>query len=258
MPIQALNRRPAQSAVIKRDRVTEQIRWHKEFRFVKRVRKASASFREGRAPGDTRVTAHVMTEMAISQRLDQLAEDASGEAETLDWIMAQLHERAFGLFLLVLALPCCIPFLYGIPQIVALPLMFVSAQVLLGRKVPWLPAKVGARTVSTDALKALADRARPWLRRMEAISRPRNAALTRAPLDKIVGLALVLFSASILVPLPGTNTVPGFAVVVVSMGLLQRDGLLVIVGVLLGTAWIATLVFAGVTLASLVKGWFGG
>jgi hypothetical protein len=201
--------------------------------------------------------------MAISDRLTRLAEEAavSGAGDTkavsLDWILGQLHERAFGLFLLVLALPCCIPFLYGIPQIVALPLMFVSAQILFGRAVPWLPAKLGARTVTAEGLRSLADRAGPWLRRIEAISRPRLAALTRAPMDRVMGLALVLFSASILVPLPGTNTVPGFAVVVVSMGLLQRDGIMVILGALLGTAWIASLVFAGATLASLIKGWIG-
>lgn len=196
-------------------------------------------------------------DVAISERLDALAADAEGEAVTLDWILAQLHERAFGLFLLVLALPCCIPFLYGIPQIVALPLMFVSAQILIGRNSPWLPQRLGMRTVTRAGLQSLADRAGPWLRRIEAISRPRLGALTRAPMDRIVGAALVLFSASILVPLPGTNTVPGFAVVIVAMGLLQRDGLLVILGAILGTAWIATLIFAGATLASLIKAWLG-
>ncbi|MEO1365263.1 MAG: exopolysaccharide biosynthesis protein [Pseudomonadota bacterium] len=196
-------------------------------------------------------------EMAISDRLAQLASDASGDAVTLDWIMAQLHERAFGLFLLVLALPCCIPFLYGLPQIVALPLMFVSAQMLLGRRVPWLPGKLSARTVSTDGLGTLSRRSGPWLKRIEAVSRPRLSALTHAPIDRLVGLALVLFSASILVPLPGTNTVPGLAVVIVAMGLLQRDGILVLLGAALGTAWIGTLLFAGATLASLLKTWIG-
>ena len=83
------------------------------------------------------------------------------------------------------------------------------------------------------------------------------SALSRAPLDRLVGVALVVFSASIMVPLPGTNTVPGIAVVVVAMGLLQRDGILVILGTILGTAWIATLLIAGATLASLIKTWMG-
>lgn len=196
-------------------------------------------------------------DIAISDRLDRLVAEAPAESVTLDWVLAQLHERAFGLFLLVLALPCCIPFLYGVPQVVALPLMFVSAQILLGRRVPWLPARLGARVVTSGSLASLSERARPWLRRIEAFSRPRFSVLTRAPVDRIVGLALVLFSASILVPLPGTNTVPGFAVVLVAMGLLQRDGILTLIGGLLGTAWIATLLLAGATLASLVKGWLG-
>lgn len=194
---------------------------------------------------------------AISQRLTALAEDAPGEAVTLGWILDQLSERAFGLFLLILALPCCIPFLYGVPQVVSLPLMFVSAQIVAGRRSPWLPAKLSAREVAKSSLSDLAARAGPWLRRIEALSKPRMGALTRPPLDRIVGLALVLFSASIMVPLPGTNTVPGFAVALVAMGLLQRDGLLVIVGSVLGTAWIATLVFAGASLFSLIKGWIG-
>ena len=196
-------------------------------------------------------------DMAISERLDQLAANAPTDTVTLSWVLDDLNERAFGLFLLFLALPCCIPFLYGIPQIVALPMMFVSVQILFGRRSPWLPEKLGARTVSKDSLTGLAERAGPWLRRIEALSRPRLTALTRAPADRIVGLALVLFSASILVPLPGTNTVPGFAVVIVSMGLLQRDGALVILGSIIGTLWIGTLIFAGASLASLIKAWLG-
>ena len=70
--------------------------------------------------------------LAISDRLQALISEAQAEAHaqdtdkvTLHWVLTQLHERAFGLFLLILALPCCIPFLYGIPQVVSLPLMFV-------------------------------------------------------------------------------------------------------------------------------------
>ncbi len=207
--------------------------------------------------GDFNSMATLAQDMAISDRLAQLVVDADGYTVTLEWILGQLHERAFGLFLLILALPCCIPFLYGLPQVVALPLMFVSAQILLGRRVPWLPEKLSARTVTTQGLDSLSRRSGPWLKRIEAISRPRLTALTTKPLDRIVGLALVLFSASILVPLPATNTVPGFAVVIVAMGLLQRDGVLVILGAALGTAWIGTLIFAGATLASLIKTWIG-
>lgn len=203
------------------------------------------------------MTPPLRDETTTSQFLVQLAEDAPGESVTLGWILQQMEERAFGLFLLILALPCCIPFLYGLPQVVALPLMLISGQMLFGRKSPWLPERLGNREVTTEGLKTLGERAGPWLRRIEAVSRPRLTVLTRPPLDRIVGLALVVFSASILVPLPLTNTVPGFAVVVAAMGLLQRDGILVVLGALLGTAWIAALILTGASLISLIMGWVG-
>jgi hypothetical protein len=203
------------------------------------------------------MTAHATEALTTSQRLGQLVDDAEGEDIPLRWILAELHERAFGLFLLVGALPCSIPFLYVLPQIVALPLLFVSGQLMIGRRLPWLPDRLGARTVSKKALETLVRRANPFLLRIEAFSRPRLVPLTRRPADQLVGLALVLFSASIFVPLPGTNTIPGISIVVISMGLLQRDGLLVLLGGMLGTAWIAALIIAGATLTTLIRGWAG-
>lgn len=203
------------------------------------------------------MTTATHADLAISEQLAQLAKDAPTQTVTLDWVLERLNERAFGLFLLVLALPCCIPFLYGIPQVVSLPLMLVSVQILLGRRTPWLPTNLGARTVTQDGLQNLAERAGPWLRKIESLSRPRLTSLSRPPMDRLVGLGLVLFSASILVPLPATNTVPGIAVVIISMGLLQRDGILILLGLLAGTVWIATLIFAGATVIALLRGWLG-
>ena len=196
--------------------------------------------------------------MTISQRLSRLVADAEGEMVTLAWVLDQLHERAFGLFLLILALPCCIPFLYGVPQVVALPLLFIAGQMVLGWGKPWLPQKLGERQVATASLAALARRSDPWLRRIEAVSRPRLAALTRRPFDQLVGVALLVFSAAILVPVPGTNTVPGIAVAIIAIGLLQRDGILVLLGLILGVAWIGTLLVAGATAVSLIMAWIGG
>ncbi|MGR3493051.1 MAG: exopolysaccharide biosynthesis protein [Shimia sp.] len=202
-------------------------------------------------------TASAPAALPASERLAGLADAARGDSVTLNWILAQLGERAFGVFLLILALPCCIPFLYGVPQVVSVPLMFVAGQLALGRTYPWLPARLGAREIKVAALSSLAARAGPWLKRIEIVSRPRLTMLTGAPFDRIVGTALVLFAASILLPIPLTNTVPGAAVVIVAAGLLQRDGLLVLGGLVLGTAWIASLIFAGASLISLIMGWAG-
>ena len=83
--------------------------------------------------------------MTISQRLARLVADAESDTVTLAWVLDQLHARAFGLFLLILALPCCIPFLYGVPQVVALPLLFIAGQMVLG----WGKTLVAAKAWGT-------------------------------------------------------------------------------------------------------------
>jgi hypothetical protein len=124
---------------------------------------------------------------------------------SLGWVLAQLHERAFGLFLLILALPCCIPFLYGVPQVVALPLMFVAVQIAAGAA-----GAVVARPAIWRARQITKRRAAPGSpAAFEAVAAPDRGgepAAARVPDPRaagpgFVGLALVVFSASILVPL---------------------------------------------------------
>jgi hypothetical protein len=45
-----------------------------------------------------------------------------------------------------------------------------------------------------------------------------------------------------LIPLPATNSTPGIALAIAALGLLTRDGLLVLGGLLLGIAWITLLI----------------
>ncbi len=84
---------------------------------------------------------------------------------------------------------------------------------------------------------------------VERLAKPRLTWLTGRRAERLVGGVLVLFCASILVPLPATNTAPGIAVALTSFGLMERDGLLTLAGLALGLAWIAGLV-ALVTLAA--------
>lgn len=184
-----------------------------------------------------------------------IREDSGGvERVSLGWLLERMQERAFGFVLLVLALPCCIPFLYVVPQIVALPLLYVSAQVAIGRRDFWLPEGLRRREVSVAALDAVLRRAGPWLRRVETLLRPRLGLVTRAPLDRIIGAALLICSASILLPIPGTNTVPGVGVALIALGFLERDGLFVIGGSLVGLAWVGGLLLGATAVAAYLFG----
>ncbi|WP_084421149.1 exopolysaccharide biosynthesis protein [Henriciella litoralis] len=183
------------------------------------------------------------------QSVEAMADEAPVEGFSLLQIIDRLNERAFGAALFILALPCCIPFLYGVPQIVSLPMMVLSGQMVAGRKEPWLPEKFAQRMIDKKGLTRTAKGGRKWFGWLEKIARPRLTFLMGKRGERVIGLFLVFFCASILVPLPSTNTVPGIGVAIVAFGLMARDGILVIVGSIIGTAWITTLlalIFLGV------------
>lgn len=195
-------------------------------------------------------------EARTSDLLEQALARFDTEDVPLGALVDALAERAFGLVLLVLALPCAIPFLYGVPQIVSLPMVFVAAQLAAGRHTLWLPGALRRRTLKRASLLDMLARARPWLRRFERVSRPRLIGLTTRPAEQVLGLLLMLFSLTILVPLPATNTVPGIAVAIVSLGFIERDGAMALVGTVLGIVWTFVLLSLAGGLVALISAAF--
>ena len=186
----------------------------------------------------------IPTEKTLLQTIEALAAGAPENGFSLREIFDQLDESAFGAGLFLLALPCCIPFLYGVPQDVSLPMMALADQMAMGREQPWMPDKLANRHIDRKGLTQMASGGRKWLGWIEHIVRPRLTVITGKRSERVIGLFLCIFCASILVPLPMTNTVPGFAVAIASFGLMQKDGLMVIGGLIIGTAWVSGLIGA--------------
>lgn len=184
------------------------------------------------------------------------AEPAAAEpSATLGDLIDRLDERAFGLMLLLLALPCCLPFVYVLPQIVSVPMLALAAQMAIGRRAPWLPNSLRKRTFSVGEFKAVIDRSEKYVGWVERFARPRLRPVTGHGGARLVGLLLLAPCLSIMTPLPMTNTVPGIGVAIAALGLIERDGILVVLGLLAGLGWVALLLFAGVEGIEFLKTW---
>ena len=173
--------------------------------------------------------------------LKVIADEAPTTGLTLHDFAQALGERAFGLMLFALSLPVCIPLLYGIPQIVALPMMAIALQMAIGRPEPWVPRRFGERVLSKKGLQQMAAGAEKYFGWVERIARPQLLVLSGPTAERLVGVVFTVFLASILIPLPATNTIPGIGVAIASIGLITRDGLLVLAGLTIGSAWIFLL-----------------
>ncbi len=198
------------------------------------------------------------TTQTLLDTLTEMATEAPEDGLSLREIMDRLDRSAFGALLIVLAMPVSIPFLYGVPQIVSVPMIALAGQMVIGRKEPWLPAKLAQRRLSKSGLTQIATGGRKWFGWVERLARPRLQFLASKPAERIIGLLLCVFCASILLPLPLTNTVPGIAVAIVGFGLLARDGLVIIPGLLLGAGWVTGLVIFGEALTRIIRDFLSG
>lgn len=212
--------------------------------------------------------------MTISypERTETLGDALARMIASLDARQVTLREILYRLgdhgSLLLCAL-LCVPFLLpvsipGVSTVFGLAILFLSAGIVANRT-PWLPARIMDRTLDADALKKVLTRGLGIIGRVERVLRQRLDALTRTVFaNRVNGLAILAGAVLLMFPLglvPFSNTLPAFAILFLSLGMAQRDGLFVLAGyaMLAATtvyfAMLAYLVlFAGRSLASFAWG----
>ncbi len=173
-----------------------------------------------------------------------LAAISGPDGLTLREIRDRLDERAFGLMILILAIPCLVPALYGVPQIVGIPILLLAGQMLAGRIEPWLPESVLKRRVSKAWLDRMADFATKRMHWFERFSRPRLTVFAEGWAERVVALFMILATLTIILPL--TNTIPSVALSLLAVGLIQRDGLFVAAGAAVAAGWATALATVGI------------
>lgn len=163
-------------------------------------------------------------------------------------IIATLGERGFALLIVGLGLPNCLPMPPPIPLLCGLLLIFVAMQMVLGWQIPWLPAFVLDKSVSRSTMANFVDRALPWVQKLERVAQPRLGLFESHVAFRLIGAALMMFSLALVFAAPFIGQVPlGVAVVLIGLGLVERDGLLVLAGMAAGC--IGTMFSLGFILA---------
>jgi hypothetical protein len=184
---------------------------------------------------------------------------AKGPTATLGALVDRLDERGFGFLFFLLALPCIPPFVYVLPQIVSLPMLALAGQMAMGRRSPWFPERLRRRSFAISEFSDVLAKLEKYVRFAERFARPRLRAVTGHGAARIVGALLVIPAVSILVPLIGTNTVPSIGIAITALGLVSRDGILVILGLLIGVLWpillFSLIAFLGVEGLEIAKAW---
>jgi hypothetical protein len=177
-----------------------------------------------------------------------LRELAYGEGERVSFrdVLLGLRHRAFGFTMLIFALPCCLPMPPGIPTVCGIALCIIALNLIAARRRLWLPGAIADKSLARADLRRTVDRVLPMMQRLERICRPRLAPLTE-PLGKVlIGIVVLLLGLVMVLPIPFLgNMPPGAAASVIAIGVIERDGLVVLIGLVVSVAAIAIASVAG-------------
>lgn len=189
--------------------------------------------------------------------LKALLENNSDDWFTVEQICAGLGTSSFGVSLLAFSIPEVVPIpVPGISAIVALPTAVVSAQMIAGKKELRLPAWVLKRKIPRKALSAAIHAVLPALKRIEKGAKPRGRWVSNPLTQRLLGLFIFLLALFIALPIPGTNMPPAIAIFITSLGMVERDGLLICVGILIGLASMVLIGAVAIGSLSLLRGIF--
>jgi hypothetical protein len=187
--------------------------------------------------------------LPLSEVLHVLADDPSRERIAIADLLVAMGDRAIGALLFIFAFPNVLPTPPGTSSILGAPLIFLAAQLTFGRP-PWLPSVITKRSMSRNDFQTIIRRIGPWLARAEKLLKPRMSRLAVPPMEYVVGLVCLLLAIVLVLPVPLGNMSPALAISLMALGVLERDGLWVLAGMI--TAGFAIAIVSGVVFA-LVK-----
>jgi hypothetical protein len=152
---------------------------------------------------------------------------------------------------LVFLVPVSIP---GVSTVFGSAILLVGITRLFSRKL-WLPEKIGTRKLSAEKLREGFKKALVWFRRLEKVSRPHRMSglTTEGAMTVFNNLSFILAAVLLMAPfgfIPFSNTLPAVALIFLAIGMMQRDGVSILLGNLSN---IATIVYFGFLIAG--GGW---
>lgn len=209
-------------------------------------------------PGEA---AGLRTHLSLSTLLLEFADTFGHERVCVRDIIDSLGQRSFGFILLIFALPNSLPMIGipGVSTVTGLPMLFVAVQMALGHQRVYLPRWIADRTMATADFQALVRKVSPWLKRIEKLMKPRIWVLTQGNAERWLGAFCVLLAFLLVLPIPLGNLLPALGILFIALGLIENDGVCVLVGLTIGVAawmFLGGLMWVAVqTLVNMLDHW---
>ncbi len=181
--------------------------------------------------------------LRFSRDIELLLKRLASQPLTLADILAETSERGFILVIGLLVLPFLVPVPPGLTGVFGSGCLVLCAQMALGRRSPWLPRKVAQFQFPRKFILVLLNNLKRFTRVLDKLAKPRWQRIANSPrVWQINGICLTWLTVLLLLPLPLTNPIPTFGILLFVVATLESDGLLLCVSYVLTV--LITLIFA--------------
>jgi hypothetical protein len=172
-----------------------------------------------------------------SDLLREFAGSLIGERVTVGDIVAGLGDRGLGVLLAIFAIPNILPSTVPFGNVAtAIPPLIFAVQLMMGGHRLVLPNAIAKRTVGTKMLKIGAPRIAAVLAWFERLLKPRMPWVTSPGAERIIGAIGILLSIVSMLPIPFGHNLPALGLMLIGLGLIERDGLAIVIGSAIGLA----------------------
>mgnify|MGYP001459865064 CR=1 FL=1 len=196
---------------------------------------------------------------SASKLLSEIGDHLPDDIATVGQIFDALGNAGLGLTILMMALPSFLP-IPGLPTgfVFGTAMAILSFQVMIGSDKLILPEWIRRRGLPRGIVVKGAAAVAPWLRKIEWFLKPRLPVLAGRTAHFVLALPIFVHAVMILLPIPLGNQLPALAVIAFAFGLIERDGIAIIVGAVLSVialVWNGAIVFFGAELSRLAWQW---
>ena len=164
-----------------------------------------------------------------SQMLKHFVDSIGDSNVSFAYVVQSFEQRSYAGIFFILAILCFLP---GISILAGAVMILPSLQMLLGKKSPTLPKQLARMTISSDRLNHGFDWLMPRLIWLESWVKPRWEIFSSTIAKHIIGFVALLLAIIVAVPFPLSNFLPAAAMLFISIGILERDGLLIALGLI--------------------------
>lgn len=175
-----------------------------------------------------------MAKLSVELERYFFEEERASDVKLTD-ILSLAGERIFGFLFIILALPSALPVPapgYSVPFGI---LMFLLAiQLIAGYEALWFPEKIMKGSIKLETVQKFLEKGLPWLKKIETLTHPRMTYVCTSLAGRVViGVAIALMSIFMIIPIPGTNTLPAIGIFITAFGLQENDGFISLVGLII-------------------------